>query len=61
MVLFSPALIHGVDPIDNSIRAKDKNISGRYFFNMSIIESHEISNRESTFGLSLETLGAKSK
>lgn len=51
LVLFSPNLVHGVDIVDKKNSVIDKNtekMSGRLFFNMTLIESHEVALRQKT-------------
>ena len=52
MILFYPGMGHGVDPI----KAKNLNNvnelkNGRYFFNMSLVQSHEINDRHRAIGI----------
>ena len=51
MVLFYPGLAHGV----RSIKPMDRNLksNGRYFLNMSLIQSHHFENRVPAVGIEL--------
>jgi len=51
LILFSPNLAHGVKKVS---KVNEKLNSGRYFFNMSLIESHEVSDRQNSVGLRTE-------
>ncbi len=51
MILFYPGMGHGVDPIKGTKKNKDKLKDGRYFFNMSIVQSHEMEDRHRAIGL----------
>jgi hypothetical protein len=50
LVLFSPKIAHGVDPIQNK-KIKKTNISGRVFLNMNLIQSHHNKHRKTALGL----------
>ena len=50
LVLFSPKLAHGVDPVKNK-KIKKTNFPGRVFLNMNLIESHHKQDRETAIGL----------
>ena len=46
IVIFFPGIIHGVDQIKNKKIKKVETIDGRWFFNVNLIQSHEVKNRE---------------
>lgn len=48
IVIFFPGIIHGVDKIKNKKIKKIKTIDGRWFFNINLIQSHEVKKREYT-------------
>lgn len=51
IVLFFPGMIHGVDPVLVKHQLNLNSNSGRWFFNINIIESHHIKNRQYTQAL----------
>ena len=46
MVIFYPGLIHGVDPVLPEKKLLINSQDGRWFFNMNVVESHEVKNRD---------------
>jgi hypothetical protein len=46
LVIFHPGLIHGVDPILPKKKLLINSQDGRWFFNMNVVESHEVKNRD---------------
>jgi hypothetical protein len=48
MVLFYPGLLHGVAPVSNLVSGI--NSDGRFFFNMNLVQSHEVNDRLTTHG-----------
>jgi hypothetical protein len=55
MALFSPNLAHGVRKI-TSCTKKSTYDPGRYFFHISIVESHEFKDRQKSMGLNLKDI-----
>ncbi len=53
LILFSPNLAHGVQSISMG-QHEDSASSGRFFFHMSLVESHEFSDRQKSVGLKME-------
>lgn len=55
LILFSPNLAHGVKRIFSN---NDQGIlnSGRFFFHMSLVESHEFPDRQKSIGLEIKAL-----
>ena len=50
MVLFYPGMIHGVRPI-KALLNKESVLQGRFFFNMAMVESHEVRDRMKSIGI----------
>jgi hypothetical protein len=55
LILFSPNLAHGVSKINSNVGAVGPNL-GRFFFHMSLVESHEFNDREKSLGLSIDSI-----
>jgi hypothetical protein len=56
MVLFSPLLAHGVHKISDPNPDKPHVHHGRYFFHISLVESHCSPNRQQSTGLTLPSI-----
>ena len=52
MVLFYPSMPHGVDKITKPlIKLKKKHQEGRWFLNMTLVASHHVKNRITSYGV----------